>query len=63
MTQVFNGVTYYDTSEACKVLQITRQTLNNMVQEKRIKRYKRGVSRTAYYLKSEVDNLNTLREE
>lgn len=57
------GETYLSTSEACRAIGVSRETLNRYVQDGRIRRYKRGLSRTAYYKETEVEGLARTRWE
>lgn len=48
---------YLNTNEACALLGVTRRTLERYAEQGRIKRYKRGISRTVYYKRSELNRL------
>jgi len=58
-----DGGTYLSTSEACKYLGVSRETLNNYVKAGRLHRYKRGIGRAAYYKQSDLDRLLEMRRE
>jgi excisionase family DNA binding protein len=58
-----DGEIFLTTAEACQAIGISRDTLNRYVQEGRIKRYKRGVMRNAYYKRSDVDRIIEWRSE
>jgi excisionase family DNA binding protein len=57
------GETYLNAKEASSYLGVSRETLNNYVNAKRIKRYKQGIGRTAYYKQTELDRLLEMRED
>jgi excisionase family DNA binding protein len=54
---------YLNTSEACQYLGVSRETLNNYVNAGRLHRYKRGIGRTAYYKRSDLDRFLEMRRE
>lgn len=60
MSIVIKGVTYFDTNETIKELDITRQALYDLVQQGKLTQYKRGVKKNVYYSKEQIDTLNTL---
>lgn len=63
MPIVMNEETYYNTSEACKHLGVTRETLNNYVKGGRLRRYKSGIGRTSYYKLDDLNKFLELRAE
>lgn len=63
MTISIDGETFLDTTETCSALGVSRETLNRYVKRGLLRRYKRGLSRTAYYKEAEVDNLARKRFE
>lgn len=63
MTIEMNGETFLTTQEACNQLGVSRETLNNYVKKGRISRFKKGIGRTAYYKKIDIDRLSELRED
>ncbi|QBD82208.1 DNA-binding protein [Ktedonosporobacter rubrisoli] len=57
-----DGDEYYTIEEARQYLGgISRETLRKKAQKNGIKRYAKGISRTIYYRKSDLDQLNELR--
>jgi excisionase family DNA binding protein len=58
-----DGEIYLSTAEACSAIGMSRDTLNRYVQEGRIKRYKRGVMRNAYYKRSDVEQISEWRSK
>jgi excisionase family DNA binding protein len=58
-----DGETYLTTPEACRAIGVSRETLNRYVQDGLIRRYKRGLARTAYYKEIEVQELARKRFE
>jgi excisionase family DNA binding protein len=63
MPITIDGETYLTTAEACKAIGVSRETLNRYVQDGLIRRYKRGLARTAYYKEIEVEELARRRSE
>lgn len=57
-----NQETYLSTKEACNYLGVSRETLNNMVQDGSLQKYKQGFARTVYYKQTELDNLRNMRK-
>lgn len=57
------GETYYNTSEACRHLGVSREALNNYVNNGRITRYKQGIGRTAYYKLADLDRLLEMKPD
>jgi predicted site-specific integrase-resolvase len=58
-----DGETYLNTAETCRAVGVSRETLNRYVQDGLIRRYKRGLSRTAYYKETDVQELARKRFE
>ncbi len=56
-----DGEMYYSTEEACDYLGISRDTLNRMTKDGRLRKYRRGFARTVYYRQSEMDALKAIR--
>jgi excisionase family DNA binding protein len=63
MTIEINGETYLTTNEACQAVGVSRETLNRYVNNGLIRRYKQGIVRTAYYKRTDVDELIRRRSE
>jgi excisionase family DNA binding protein len=61
MTLEVDGETYYSTEEACDYLGISRDTINRMTKDGRLRKYRQGFARTVYYRKSELDALKAIR--
>jgi len=62
MPMVMDGEEYYTIEEALQYLGgISRETLRKKAQRYGIKRYAKGIVRTVYYRKSDLDRLNELR--
>lgn len=57
-----DGETYYSTDEACNYLGVSRDTLNRMTKDGRLRKYRQGFSRTVYYSQSELDELKMIRQ-
>jgi excisionase family DNA binding protein len=53
--------TYYATDEACDYLGISRDTLNRMTKDGRLRKYRQGFARTVYYRQAELDALKAMR--
>lgn len=58
-----NGETYLNTSEAMNFLGVSRTTLDAMVSDGRVRRYKQGVRRLNYFKQSELARLLEFRED
>lgn len=56
-----DGETYYSAEEAASYLGVTRHTLNMMIKDGRLTRYKRGVTRNIYFSKTQLDRLNKIQ--
>jgi excisionase family DNA binding protein len=54
MPIVRDDETYLTTQEACDFLHVSRQTVNRLVRQGRLHQHKQGVTRTVYYLQSEL---------
>jgi Helix-turn-helix domain len=52
---------YMTAAEAVAYLKISRAALGRHVQKKRLKKYKRDISREVYFKKSELDTLTIFR--
>lgn len=63
MPTEYEGETYYNTTEACKHLSISRDTLNNYVNAGKIVRHKRGIGRTSYYKLTDLNKMLEIKEE
>jgi excisionase family DNA binding protein len=61
MSIEINGETYLDAKEACERLSVSRETLNTLVNEKKLGKYKQGVRRNVFYKESEVNRLLEVR--
>ncbi|HEU5226941.1 MAG TPA: helix-turn-helix domain-containing protein [Ktedonobacteraceae bacterium] len=62
MPTIIDGEEYYTIEEARQYLGgISRETLRKKAQKYGIKRYAKGIARTVYYRKSDLDRLNELR--
>ena len=57
-----DGEIYYSTVEACSYLGVSRDTLNRMTKDGRLRKYRQGFSRTVYYRQSELDELKVIRQ-
>lgn len=56
-----DGETYYSSEEACNYLGVSRDTLNRMTRDGRLRKYRQGFARTVYYRQSELDALKMMR--
>lgn len=56
-----DGEIYYTTDEACDHLHVSRDTLNRMAGDGRLRKYRQGFARTVYYRQSELDALKAMR--
>ena len=56
-----DGETYYTTEEASDYLGVSRDTLNRMAGDGRLRKYRQGFARTVYYRQSELDDLKAMR--
>jgi excisionase family DNA binding protein len=63
MTTEIDGVIYLSTKEACRVIGVSRETLNRYVNDGRIKRFKRGITGNALYREDAAQELAKLRSE
>lgn len=61
-TEINNEI-YLNTSEAMSHLGVSRPTLESLVSDKRLTRYKQGIRKTHYYKLSDLDKLLELRED
>ena len=61
MTVQIDGETYYTTEEACDYLGVSRDTLNRMAKDGRLRKYRQGFARTVYYRQTELDSLKAMR--
>lgn len=61
MPRIEGDETYMTTQEACDYLGVSRQTLNRYVNQGRVHQHKRGITRTVYYSKSELDRLSEIQ--
>ena len=59
----FNGATYLSTSEAMSHLSVSRTTLDELVKNGRLKRYKQGIRRANYFKQADLDKLLEFRED
>lgn len=57
MPIVKNNETYLTTEEACRFLGVTRQTINELVRDKRLQKYKQGIGRNVLYKQVELEAL------
>jgi DNA binding domain, excisionase family len=62
MPTIINGESYLTSLEATERLQVSRQTLENLASEGRLKKYRQGIRRTIFFKESEVDKLLEVRE-
>ena len=63
MPIVIDNEEYFTIEEACAYLGgISRETLRRRTKEEGIPRYTRGVMRTVYYRKADIEKLNELRQ-
>lgn len=62
MPLVIDGEEYLTTNEACSMLGISRMQLYRIVKQKRLHQHKRGVTRTPYYLRTDVERLGEIRQ-
>lgn len=58
-----DGETFLSTAEACRLIGVSRETLNRYVNNGLIRRYKQGIARTAYYKQTDVQELIRRRSE
>jgi hypothetical protein len=63
MPTTIDGEIYYNTNEACKAIGVSRETLNRYVNQGLIRRYKQGITRTAYYKERDIEELVRRRAE
>lgn len=63
MPTEINKETYLNTSEAMSHLGVSRPTLEALVSDGRLKRYKQGIRKTHYYKLADLDRLLELRED
>jgi excisionase family DNA binding protein len=63
MTLEIDGETFLTTNEACRAIGVSRETLNRYVNNGLIKRYKKGITRNAYYKQADVNELVRKRSE
>jgi predicted site-specific integrase-resolvase len=63
MTIEVNGEVFLNTEEAMNHLGVTRATLDNLVKEGRLKRFKQGIRRANYFKQTDLDRLLELRED
>jgi excisionase family DNA binding protein len=63
MTIQINGDTYLDTKEAMDYLGVSRPTLDALVDDGRLKRYKQGIRRLNYYKQADLNKLLEMRED
>jgi excisionase family DNA binding protein len=61
MPVLIDGETYHSTEEACDYLGVSRDTLNRMAGDGRLRKYRQGFARTVYYRQSELDALKAMR--
>jgi excisionase family DNA binding protein len=54
---------YLTPEEACTYLGVTRRTLDRYADNKRIKRYRRGITRAVLFKRSELDALLQIRPD
>jgi len=57
-----NGEMYLTSLEATERLQVSRQTLENLVSEGKLKKYRQGIRRTIFFKESEVVKLLEVKE-
>lgn len=55
------GQEYLTPDEACKHLGVSRRTLERYVEDKRITKYRRGITRQVFFKRSELDALLEIR--
>lgn len=58
-----DGDVFLNTSEAMAYLGVSRTTLDALVNEGRVKRYKQGIRRLNYFKRSELARLLEFRED
>lgn len=63
MTIKIDGEIYLTTVETIEKMRITRVTLDRLVDDGRLKRYKQGIRRTHYYKEVDVNALLEMRED
>lgn len=61
MTIIKDGKTYLTTQEACTFLGVSRQTVNRLVNEKKLHQFKQGVTRAVYYEQSELEAIASIQ--
>lgn len=57
MPIIRDNETYLTTQEACDFLGVSRQTINRLVREGRLRQHKQGITRTVYYRQSELERI------
>jgi excisionase family DNA binding protein len=62
MPTIINGESYLTSLEATERLQVSRQTLENLVKDGTLKKYRQGIRRTIYFKESEVESLLEIKE-
>ena len=62
MSIEINGETYLDAKETCQRLSISRETLNALVNQKKLGKYKQGIRRNVFYKESDVNRLLEIRQ-
>lgn len=63
MPTEINGETYLNTAEAMTYLKVSRPTIDALVSDGRLKRYKQGIRKTHYYKQADLSGLLELRED
>lgn len=63
MPTKINGEQYLNTSEALGKLGVSRPTLEALVTDGRLKRYRQGIRKTHYYKEADLNKLLELRED
>lgn len=63
MSIMKDGETYLNTAEAAAYLGVSRATVDAMVQDGRLRRYKQGIRKANYYKQSDLDKLLEIRED
>jgi excisionase family DNA binding protein len=58
-----NGEQFLNTSEAMSYLGVSRTTLDDLVKDGRLKRYKQGIRRVNYFKQLDLDRLLEMRED
>ncbi len=58
-----DGERYLNSAETAKYLRLSRTTIDDLVNDGRLTRYKQGIRRLSYYKQSELDDLLRMRPD